>query len=129
MPKYNETYNDELIGVFLNNIQYGRTIITKEQMKKLVKIGFGSIKNNYQIEQNIKKIEKFYEKNRRLPELGERLGKEKEAVGDILFSSKVETIRITEKQLLKLQSMGFELERGLPQKQTVLVKKISRNID
>lgn len=82
MPKYNETYNDELIGVFLNNIQYGRTIITKEQMKRLVKIGFGSIKNNYQIEQNIKKIEKFYEKNRRLPELGERLGKEKEAVGD-----------------------------------------------
>ncbi len=129
MPKYNETYNDELIGVFLNNIQYGRTIITKEQMKRLVKIGFGSIKNNYQIEQNIKKIEKFYEKNRRLPELGERLGKEKEAVGDILFSSKVGTIRITEKQLLKLQSMGFELERGLSQKQTVLVKKISRNID
>ncbi len=129
MPKYNETYNDELIGVFLNNIQYGRTTITKEQMKRLVKIGFGSIKNNYQIEQNIKKIEKFYEKNRRLPELGERLGKEKEAVGDILFSIKVGTIRITEKQLLKLQSMGFELERGLPQKQTVLVKKISRNID
>ena len=129
MPKYNETYNDELIGVFLNNIQYGRTIITKEQMKRLVKIGFGSIKNNYQIEQNIKKIEKFYGKNRRLPELGERLGKEKEAVGDILFSSKVGTIRITEKQLLKLQSMGFELERGLSQKQTVLVKKISRNID
>ncbi|MCI8446275.1 MAG: DEAD/DEAH box helicase family protein [Bacilli bacterium] len=129
LPYQKEKYHEIALGAFLRCIKRGETKITEDQMRRLIKIGFSIDPKFVRIDSSIKNIEKFYEEKGRLPEAGEQLDIEIARVGDVLLSIKLGEIRITEEQFLRLQSMGFKLEKGvtlLPKKEPVLVKKRKR---
>ncbi|MCI8446274.1 MAG: hypothetical protein HFH31_02135 [Bacilli bacterium] len=124
LPMQKERYKEVELGNFLNNIKEGNTTITEEQIKRLTKLGFSGEVKDKRTELNIRRLEKFYWTNNRLPKENEKIGRAN--IGEILISIRAGKIRITEEQFIRLQNIDTTLTRGqvsLIEKKKTYVKK------
>lgn len=124
LPMQKERYKEVELGNFLNNIKDGNTTITEEQIKRLTKLGFSGEVKDKRTELNIRRLEKFYWTNNRLPKENEKIGRAN--IGEILISIRAGKIRITEEQFIRLQNIDTTLTRGqvsLIEKKKTYVKK------
>lgn len=126
LPRQREMYEGVAIGNFLDSIKHGGTSVSEEQMNRLLILGFVGTDIARKVNPKIKQLEEFYQKHGRLPEPGESLGKEKEAIGNILLSIKLGKIILTKTQFIRLQNMDATLTReqvSLVEKGKIYVKK------
>ncbi len=110
LPKRNETYKGESLGEFLKGIKCGNIILTEQQLKKLTILGFTMEKKQYQLgkDKKIDLVEAFYKENHRLPYCSEHYHNVN--IGDFLMRIKHCRTKITEKQLKRLEALGFTFD-------------------
>ena len=111
LPKKYEIYKEYKIGLFLYNIKRQNIKVDEEQLNRLFKIGFKMEKVDYEKgkEEKIKLLEEFYKEYRRLPKQNEKY--KGIALGRFVDGIKNGTTSITEKQLERLQKLGFIISK------------------
>ncbi len=111
LPKKYEIYKEYKIGLFLYNIKRQNIKVDEEQLNRLFKIGFKMEKVDYEKgkEEKIKLLEEFYKEYRRLPKQKEKY--KGIALGRFVDGIKNGTTSITEKQLERLQKLGFIISK------------------
>ncbi|MCI9234165.1 MAG: DEAD/DEAH box helicase family protein [Bacilli bacterium] len=107
LPKAKEKYKGEMLGQFLIRIKIQKIVITENQMKRLINIGFEPKTKDKEAEKEKKVtlVEEFYQINGRLPKYAEVY--KDESIGKFLNNVRRKVTKISDDLLKRLLAIGF----------------------
>ncbi len=106
LPKQKEIWRNVPIGLFLNNIRFGKVHVNQEQLDRLLKLGFTFELRKTKSDMKIELVEDFYAVHKRFPQPGEIIF-EGHDIYNFLGNIKRGNTSLTEEQKERLRKIGF----------------------